>query len=79
MVVQFSVATQADEDYEFALKATTRISEIRKLLGEIDADVGNEDFAFSLDGVHTIRESRTLWDMNVYSGTTFILSASLCN
>ncbi|KAF7986049.1 hypothetical protein HWV62_41420 [Athelia sp. TMB] len=71
--IQFSVATQADEDYEFALKPTTRISEIRKLLGEIDADVGNEDFAFSLDGVHTIRESRTLWDMNVYSGTTFIL------
>ncbi|KZP21315.1 hypothetical protein FIBSPDRAFT_931733 [Athelia psychrophila] len=74
-VVQLSVATLAGEDYKFALKATTLISEIRKLLREVDADMSDQDdCAFSLDGVHTLQESRTLWDLNIYSGTTLILS-----
>lgn len=77
-VIQFSVDTQADEEYEFALKATTRVSEIRKLLHEVDANVAKQDeYAFSLDGVHALRESSTLWDLNIYSGTRFILSKLL--
>ncbi|KZP27653.1 hypothetical protein FIBSPDRAFT_886232 [Athelia psychrophila] len=71
--VQLSVATLAGKDYNFSLKATTLISEIRELLHEVDAD-NQDDYAFSLDNVHTLRESHTLWGLNIYSGTAFILS-----
>ncbi|KZP21298.1 hypothetical protein FIBSPDRAFT_931724 [Athelia psychrophila] len=72
--VQFSVTTLAGKGYKFALKATTLISDIRKLLREVDADVADQDnYAFSLDGVHSLRDSDMLWDLNIYSGTTLIL------
>ncbi|KZP20335.1 hypothetical protein FIBSPDRAFT_1044972 [Athelia psychrophila] len=72
--VQFSVVTLAGKYYGFTLKATRRISYIRKLLREVDADVGDQDdCAFSLDGVHMLLESHTLWDLNIYFGTAFIL------
>ncbi|KZP20342.1 hypothetical protein FIBSPDRAFT_932376 [Athelia psychrophila] len=70
--VQFSVATLAGEKYEFFLKPTARISDIRRQLCEVDAG-DEDDYAFSLDGVHTLRESHTLWNLNIYSGATFIL------
>lgn len=71
--VQFAVATLAGEKYEFFLKPTARISDIRRQLCEVDAG-DEDDYAFSLDGVHTLRESHTLWNLNIYSGATFILS-----
>lgn len=71
--VKLSVATLATKDHGFALKATTRISDIRKLLRKVDPDY-QDDYVFSLDGLHTLRESHTLWDLDIYSGTTFILS-----
>ncbi|KZP10626.1 hypothetical protein FIBSPDRAFT_899587 [Athelia psychrophila] len=46
--VQLSVATLAGKIYNFSLKATTLISEIRELLREVDAD-NQDDYAFSLD------------------------------
>ncbi|KZP21345.1 hypothetical protein FIBSPDRAFT_931752 [Athelia psychrophila] len=61
--VQFSVATLSGKEYKFALKTTTLISEIRKLLREMDAD-NQDDYAFSLDGVNTLPESQVLWDLN---------------
>ncbi|KZP10615.1 hypothetical protein FIBSPDRAFT_899579 [Athelia psychrophila] len=70
--VHLSVVTLAGKYYKFTLKATTLISDIRELLREVDAD-NQDEYAFSLDNVHTLQESHTLWGLNIYSGTTFIL------
>ncbi|KZP16664.1 hypothetical protein FIBSPDRAFT_934545, partial [Athelia psychrophila] len=66
--VQLSVTRLTGEDYTFVLKVTTSISEIRKLLREIDVNVGDRNnYVLSLDGVHTLQESCTLLDLNLYS------------
>jgi len=55
----------------------TRISAIRKMLEEVDADTKYDDYWFTLNGMDDLKESRTFWDLDIVSGTMILLSESL--
>lgn len=73
--VQFCVMTPGGDEFPMATSAITRISDIRKMLQEVDTEgIEWKEFQFSLDGTDNLRETRTLWDLDALSGTVFILS-----
>jgi len=72
--IQFCVMTPGGEEFPMAAGAMTRLSDIRKMLQEVDTEeIVWDEFWFSLDGTDSLRETRTLWDLDVLSGTIFTL------
>jgi len=71
--VQFCVSTPTSGDFEMAVGPMTRISVIRKMLEEVDADTKYDEYWFTLNGMDNLKESRTFWDLDILSGTMILL------
>lgn len=72
--LQFSVATLGGDEYPMVAGPMTRISAVRKMIQDVDTEgLPWSELKLTLDGVGNLRETQTLWDFDVLSGTTFTL------
>lgn len=52
----------------------TRISDVRKMVQDVDTEELPWDaLRLTLNGVDNLRETQTLWDLDILSGATFTL------
>jgi len=72
--VQFCVMTPSGEDFEMAVSPMTRISAVRKMLEEVDAETKYDEYWFSLNGMDNLKETRTFWDLDIKSGSMILLN-----
>lgn len=73
--IQFSVVTPGGEEFMLAASPMTRLSGIRKMLQDVDTEgIDWDGYQFSLNGMDNLRDTRTLWDLDVLSGVNFRLS-----
>lgn len=76
--VQFGVVTFGRDEFPMVASPMTRISGIRKMLQDVDTEeLPWDELRLTIDGLGNIRETQTLWDLDILSGTTFSLSVSL--
>lgn len=54
----------------------TRISAVRKMLEEVDTETKYDEYWFSLNGVDSLKETRSFWDLDIKSGSMILLSKS---
>jgi hypothetical protein len=59
-----------------ALSPMTRVSTVRQTLEGIDSTIPWHEFWFSLDGKEKLPETSTMWDLDILSNTTILLSKS---
>lgn len=72
--IQFSLTTFNGEEYPMVASPITRISDVRKMVQDVDTEELPWDaLRLTLNGVDNLRETQTLWDLDILSGATFTL------
>ena len=72
--LQFSLTTFNGEEYPMVAGPMTRISEVRKMIQDVDTEeLPWSELRLALNGVGSLRETQTLWDLDILSGATFTL------
>lgn len=73
--IHLCIPTPAKE-FDMVVSPMTRIPTVRKTLIEVDPVTPWDEFAFSLDGNTRMKETSTMWDLDLRSPTILYLGKS---